>query len=81
MRRGDAVLTFPFKLVAVVRRRVDALQVQLGALVQLVGEEGAVAAVQRQTDVWSCKLLLCLLSLDAWISCAGQKAAASLLLC
>lgn len=68
------VLTFPFKLVAVVWRRVNAVQVQLGAFVQLIGEEGAIAAVQRQTDVWSCKLLLCLLSLDAWISWQGQTA-------
>lgn len=66
------LLTFPLKLVAVVGRRVDAVQVQLGAFIQLIGQEGAFAAVQRQTDVWSCKLLLCLLSLAGWISWAGQ---------
>lgn len=68
------LLTFPLKLVAVVGRRVDAVQVQLGAFIQLIGQEGAFAAVQRQTDVWSRKLLLCLLSLAGWISWAGQTA-------
>lgn len=62
------LLTFPLKLVAVVGRRVDAVQVQLGAFIQLIGQEGAFAVVQGQTDVWSCKLLLCLLPLAGWIS-------------
>lgn len=54
--------TFPFELVAVVRGRVYVVQVQLGALVQLVREQGAFAAVQCQTDVWGGQLLLRLLA-------------------
>lgn len=61
-------LTFPFKLIAVVRRRVNVIEVQLCTFIQLIREDGTFTAIKCKTDVWSCKLFLWLLAMVYWIA-------------
>lgn len=61
-------LTFPFKLIAVVRGCVNVIKVQLCTFIQLVRENRTFTAIKCKTDVWSCKLFLCLLAMVYWIA-------------
>lgn len=61
------MLTFPLKLIAIVRWCVNVIEVQLCTFIQLVREKRTFAVVECETDIGGCELLLRLLAVSLCI--------------